>query len=110
MQQKLSKSDKKIAKACIDKGLDAEFHEGLKKFEAILLDWRAGKFDSHKEAYHNLFEALEKKDRAISKRYDTLTGSRWLATVAAILHDGYISEDDIKDFSDETKERILLYR
>jgi hypothetical protein len=26
-----------------------------------------------------------------------------LVTVADILHDGYISEEDIKDFSEETK-------
>ena len=34
----LSKREKKIARACIDKGLDAEFREGLEKFEAIIAD------------------------------------------------------------------------
>lgn len=29
MNYQLSKSDKKIARACIDKGVDAEFREGL---------------------------------------------------------------------------------
>jgi hypothetical protein len=53
-----------------------------------------------------LYTAVDKKDNAIAKRYDGLTGSRWLITVAATLHDGYISENDIKDFSDETKEVI----
>jgi hypothetical protein len=49
---------------------------------------------------------VDKKDNAIARRYDGLTGSRWLATIAAIFRDGYISEEDIKDFSDETKEII----
>ena len=45
MFHELSKREKKIAKACIDKGLDAEFKEGLENFQAIIQDWRAGKFD-----------------------------------------------------------------
>jgi hypothetical protein len=108
MYYQLSKHDKKIARACIDKGLDAEFREGLEKSESAILDWRAGKYASLKEAYHHLYEVLTKKDEAISRRYDGLSGSRWLITVAAILHDGYISEDDIKDFSEETKSQIQI--
>jgi hypothetical protein len=99
----LSKREKKIARYCLDKGLDAEFREGLEKFETILKDWRAGKFASNREAYHSLFEAVYKKDKAIARRYDGLTGSRWLITIVGILRDGYISKDDIKDFSDEAK-------
>jgi hypothetical protein len=37
------------------------------------------------------------------QRYDGLSGSRWLVTVAGILHDGFISEEDIKDFYEEIK-------
>lgn len=39
------------------------------------------------------------KEKAIARRYDGLSGSRWLVTVAGILHDGYISDEDIIDFS-----------
>ncbi|HEX6889572.1 MAG TPA: hypothetical protein VF141_02730 [Chryseolinea sp.] len=106
MYYELSKGEKKIARACIDKALEAEFYEGLERFEAILQDWRKGKFASNKEAYHQLYKAVDRKDNAISKRYDKLGGSRWLITVAAVLHDGYISENDIKDFSDQTKALI----
>ena len=42
----LTKSEKKVARAAIDKGLDAEFREGLENFEAILKDWREGKFEN----------------------------------------------------------------
>lgn len=44
MYYELSKADKKIARRCIDKGVDAEFREGLEKFDAIIRHWRAGKF------------------------------------------------------------------
>ena len=103
MDRQLSKRDKKIARACIDKGLEAEFKEGLENFDAIIRDWREEKFTSNKEAYHELYKAISQKDKAISRRYDGLSGSHWFITVAAILHDGYISEDDAKDFSDETR-------
>jgi len=103
----LSKREKKIARYCIDKGLDAEFREGLEKSEAVIQDWRAGKFESNKDAYHALYNAVDAKDNAISRRYDGLSGSRWLLTVAAIFRDGYISEEDIKDFSDHAKAVIL---
>ena len=103
MYYELSKREKKIARACIGKGLEAEFRDGMENFEAIIRDWRNGKFNSNKEAYHRLYKAVDKKNDAISKRYDGLTGSGWLKAVAAIFHDGYISEDDIKDFSEETQ-------
>lgn len=103
MYYELSKREKKIARACIDKGLDAEFWEGLKKIEAIISDWRNGKFAGNKEAYHEMYRGLDTKNRAIAKRYDGLSGSRWLVTVAGILHDGYVTDEDIKDFSEEAK-------
>ena len=100
MYYQLTKPDKKIAKACIDKGVDAEFREGLETSENILRDWRAGKFAGNKEAYHELFQAVHKKDKAISRRYDGLGGSRWLQAVAEIFGDGYIAKEDIAGFSD----------
>jgi len=108
MFYELSKREKKIAKACIDKGLEAEFKEGLENFQGIMQDWRAGKFASNKEAYHQLFKAVDEKDNAIARRYDGLTGSRWLITVVELFKEGYIADDDMKDFSDETKAYIKM--
>jgi hypothetical protein len=105
----LSKREKKIARYCIDKGLEAEFREGLEKSEAIIQDWRVGKFETNKAAYHALYKAISTKDTAISRRYDGLTGSRWLLTVAAIFNDGFIGENDIQDFSDEAKAVIRFF-
>jgi hypothetical protein len=106
MYYELSKRDKKIAKTCIDKGLEAEFREGLENVHAIIKKWHEGKFASNKEAYHQLFKAIDMKDNAIRRRYDGLTGSRWLITVIHLLSESYISESDIKDFSDEAKATI----
>jgi hypothetical protein len=106
MYYELSKSEKKIARAAIDKGLDAEFREGLEKSESVINEWRQEKFSSNNEAYHKLYKTIDEKDNAISIRYDGLGGSRYLITVAAILHDGYITQEDIAGFSDKTKEVI----
>ena len=88
MYYELSKKEKKIARAAIDKGLDAAFKEGLEKSEVVINDWRQGKFSSNKEAYHKLYKAITYNDDAISRRYDGLTGSRYLVTVAIIFGEG----------------------
>jgi hypothetical protein len=103
MYFELSKREKKIARAAIDKGLDAEFQEGLEKSEAVIRDWHQGKFSTNKEAYHELCKTLTDKDDAISQRYDGLTGSRYLITVAQLFAEKIITEDDIKEFSEEIK-------
>ena len=56
----------------------------------------------------NYLRLSDRKDNAISRRYDGLTGSRWLITVVQLFHEGYISEEDINDFSDETKAVIKM--
>lgn len=103
MDHELTKAEKKVARRCIDKGLDAEYREGLEEFDRILHDWRTGHFASNQEAYFRLYKAVEKKDRAIGSRYNDLRGSRYLITVLGILQDGYISKEDIEGFSDKTK-------
>lgn len=102
MYNELSKQDKKIAKILIDKGVDAEFNAALKQTAAILAEWQSGHLDN-RAAYHKVFKKIDECDGNISRRYDGLTGSRYLLTVAAIYRDGQITENDVKDFSDETK-------
>jgi hypothetical protein len=103
MYHDLSKKEKKIARVCIDKGLDTAFKEGLENSEAVIRDWQQGKFSTNKEAYHELYKTLTDKDDDIGRRYNGLTGSRWLMTVAQLFAEKVITDDDIKDFSDEPK-------
>lgn len=42
--------------------MDAAFKEGLENPEAILTDWRKGKFETNKEAYHSLFKEVDDKE------------------------------------------------
>ncbi len=99
----LSKREKKIARDAIEKGVLAEFKVCLEEAETIIKEWRNSHLDN-RQAYHKLFKAIMEQNKHIARRYDDMRGSRYLLTVAAILYDGYITEEDIKDFSEEAKE------
>jgi hypothetical protein len=101
----LSKREKKVARDAIEKGVLAEFKVGLVEAETIINEWRKCQLDN-RQAYHKLFKAMAEQNKHIARRYDGMRGSRYLLTVAAILHDGYITEEDIKDFSEDAKEQI----
>lgn len=103
----LTKKEKKIARLLIDKGVDTEFRISLEQADEILTEWKQGVLDN-RAAYHKLFQKVKENDKWISRRYDGLRGSNYLMTVACIYADGQITEEDIKDLSDETKE--VLYR
>ncbi|WP_301930596.1 hypothetical protein [Ferruginibacter sp.] len=59
-----------------------------------------------KEAYHKIFKAVYGKDYAIRRRYDGLTGGRYLVIVSNIFMDVYIDEKDLESFRPEIKEII----
>lgn len=102
MPLELTKSEKKLARILIDKGTDTEFRLALEQVDKILTEWKNGRLDNS-TAYHKMFKKVDECDTRISDRYDGLTGGRYLLTVASIYVDGQITEDDIKDFSEETK-------
>jgi hypothetical protein len=77
--------------------------EGLENSETVIREWQQGKFSSTKETYKKLYKTLTDKDDAIGRRYDGLTGSKYLITVAQLFSEKVITEDDIAGFSDETK-------
>lgn len=100
--RELTKKEKKIARDIIEKGVQAEFKAGLENASKVIEEWKNKKLDN-REAYHKLFKTVKDQDKLIAKRYDGMTGSRYLVTVAVILYEGQITEEDIKDFSEETK-------
>lgn len=101
----LSKKEKKIAREAIEKGVQAEFKAGLENAKKVIAEWEKGGLDN-RAGYLQLYKTITDQDKRIGKRYDGITGSRYLVTVAAILYDEQITEEDIKDFSDEAKQTI----
>ena len=102
MSHELNKAEKKIARQLIDKGFDIECKTVLDQAAEILSEWKQNGLNNT-TAYHKLFIQLQKHDKLIRYRYTEIKGSRYLSIVRAIYEDGQITEDDIKDFSENTR-------
>jgi hypothetical protein len=102
----LSKKDKKTARELIEFGLQKEFAKGLFDADTILTEWKNKAIDN-REAYHSLYKEITGFDKHIARRYDDMTGSKYLFVIAAQLRDGIISENDLNEFSPEVKQAVI---
>ena len=101
----LSKPDKKIARALIDKGLEIAYEEAFAETYEILKDWKVNVADN-RSVYMELYRVLHEHDKNIARRYNDLGGSRYFSTVCSLFEEGVLNETDIKGFSDEVKNRL----
>ena len=102
-----TKSQKKIAQIIIEKGLQKEFADGIVKLENTISKWKAKTF-SNREAWYELYEKLTKHDKHIARRYDSMSGSRYLDTIARQLAEGAVKVDDLEDFNEDVREKIFF--
>ncbi|MGD0753902.1 MAG: hypothetical protein ABR927_02485 [Bacteroidales bacterium] len=109
MYYELSKSQKKIARTVMDKGLENHYFKGLREVETIILNWQNGTFPNHKEAYMEMYKCVEKNDKHIAWLYNDKGGSRWVEVMAIQLADGVISVGDLKDFQEEVRDTIISW-
>lgn len=107
MHMNLSKSEKKIARIIIEKGLEKEFASGMELFYEILSDWKINHSDN-KESYYKIYESVKQFDKQIARRYDNMKGSDYIFVIAAQFAEGIITENDLQEFSEETKQKIKL--
>jgi len=105
MPSDLSKRERKIARALTEQSVEKEFETGLNEAEAILTEWKNKKLTG-REAFHKLRDHMNDFRKYLARRYDDRNTSHSTLLIAAILKDGYITEEDIKDFSEEAKEQI----
>ncbi|MFA9391357.1 MAG: hypothetical protein ACERKD_16230 [Prolixibacteraceae bacterium] len=103
----LSKKDKKAAREIIEKGLQQEFGNGLTEFLAILNKWKENETDN-RETYHHIYKSISSFDKHIARRYDGITGSKYLFIIAGQLNEKVISENDLELFSDDVKNAVKL--
>lgn len=92
----------------MDKGLLIEFEQGLKRFDAILQEWKAGNIET-KETYYQIFSAVKDFDKHIARRYDGIGGSRYLETVIAQLADDLYDISEVDGFSPDVKADTLRF-
>ncbi len=98
----LTKPEKKLARELIEKGLQKEFAKGLQAADSVLQKWKNKGLDN-REAYHTLYKKITNFDKHIARRYDAMSGSRYLLVILGQLQDGVISEDDLEGFSEQIK-------
>ena len=103
----LSKKDRKTAREIIEVGLQKEFAKGLFDADTILTKWKNKAIDN-REAYHSLYRQITGFDKHIARRYDNMTGSKYLLIITAQLRDRIITENDLDGFSEEVKQTIIL--
>ncbi len=106
MKTELSKKEKAIMRQLIEKGVQAEFTIALQEAANIIEQWKQNQ-KSTREAYHELYSSLLQNNKFIARRYDGISGSRYLSTVIAICGDKQINEEDLKELREDLREYIL---
>jgi uncharacterized membrane protein YebE (DUF533 family) len=101
----LTKKERKIAREIIEIGLKKEFSNGLLEADKVLNDWKNNSMNNH-DAYHLLCQKIKNFDKHIARRYDGMTGSKYVYIVVAQLADGLISEEELEKFSEEVRLKI----
>lgn len=107
MYYELSKSQKKIARIVMDKGLDKHYERAITDVEEICRKWRIGNFDDNREAYMKLYQCIVKNDENIDRIYNDKGGSRWIEIMSMQLADGVITIDDLRDFDAKVRDTII---
>ena len=103
----LTKIEKKKVRKLMQKGVETEFAQGLKRVSKIISDWEKGKYEN-RDAYHKINDFMKKHRKNLADRYDNLTGSNYIFFVAELLANKVIDVADLEEFRDETKTRIYL--
>jgi len=101
----LSKSQKKIARELIRKGLLIECNSCLDRLENLLVLREKEELSSH-DIYLKVFKKINSFDHLIQRRYDGMTGSRYLPTIIELCYNKILNDEDIARFDPEIQEYI----
>jgi hypothetical protein len=104
----LTKKEKKVARDIFAMSIEKEFESALHHADLILAKWKNNDA-SGRTVFHEIHLYLKNFLKHLQQRYDDLRSSDYLMTLAEILKDGYITEDVLKDFSDEALQVIGRY-
>lgn len=105
----LSKSDKKIARILMDKGILKEIKICDTSVLVILTDQKNDKTETQ-ETYGKVYEIVKKNDKYIASNYDEISGIHYFDTVLNMYCKGLVSEEDLKPFSETIRERLIAFK
>ena len=104
----LDKSQKKIARALISRALERVCSAFLTKLQRQLR--QNEKAQSGHERYLDVYKSVRAFDKYISRQYDGLTGSSYALAVFSLFYNGILTEKDLSEFDDGTREAFLEHR
>jgi hypothetical protein len=105
MPYELPKSQKKIARQIIETGLQREYQSGIEKADAVIEKWKSGKMDNQK-AYISIYRKLISHDKHLARRYDNMSGSKYLMIISGQVADGIVSFDELSELNNEAREVV----
>lgn len=107
MTIQLSKTQKKIARSIIEKGLQREYVTGIERLEKIINKWRRNREDD-RETWFELYNEVTSHDKNIARRYDAISGSKYLLVIMNQLINEVIREEDLLELDEDIRERLLM--
>lgn len=109
MKYEFPKADKKVARKVIETGLQRDYEKSIQEMDTIIQDWKLNKL-GNQEAYLKLYKTMIKNDKYIGRMYNDLRGSTYMLTILGLLSNNVLTEADLKDFSEKTRQDILRIR
>lgn len=106
MPIELPESQKKIARELIEKSLQIECTQFIEETET-LIDKQKREGKSAHEIYLNLYKKTRMFDKHIARRYDDMSGSRYVITLLGLIHDKILIQEDIDRFDEDVHEYLL---
>src|SRR5680860_1280435 len=103
----LSKLQKRLDRKVLDKGRLKDYERANERTASLIDQWRDGQSD-HRKAYLDIYSHVVKYDKHVARRYDRMTGSRYLFIIAAQLGDKCITRQDLEEFNPEVIEKINI--
>ncbi len=107
MYYTLTKSQKKVARKVMDKGLKNHYQRTLSEVKAILEKPSSDNLEEVKDKYLKLYNCVIDNDKNIGRIYDDKGGSRWVEIMILQLANGVIKEEDLQDFNQEIQDIII---
>ncbi len=101
---KIPERDWKRLRAITEEKLGQACESILAKIEKILKN-RKGK--EHK-TYLDIWKVLEKEDEKIARMFNDPRRSNAIFMIAALRVNGYLSDEEMKEFSAETQEKVKI--
>src|ERR1039457_3274953 len=109
LNYEFSKNEKKIVRQVIETALQRDFETSILDLDYIIQRWKIKELDN-RAAYRELYSKVKTNDKYIARMYDDVRGSTYMLTLQGLLANKVITEDDLGDFSEKTRNDILGIR